>query len=271
MSENDIPTMRIWDKQKIEPGICYKTAIGPLAIWVQKIEDEIHIANVRENESLANAVSDTSFEKCEQFPAELHRTRYISETRTDEIRFLPVMPDRAVLVRPEEPLKLPPGRKATFYVRIPVWVKISIPSADDVALCEIPTVEQCSIWAGDAVSGQLCYSVRSKARRKFIDFAPMPHRVICPILIQNRSKEMIDIERICVQSQHLNIYAAENIMWTNDIEIIFQTEDNAGTVQYSGKPSELKPDAKLLSMARVPKKKTLLKRSLGTFRIFGGY
>jgi hypothetical protein len=263
--------MDIWDEHKIEQGVCYKTNIGPLTIFVRKIEDEIQIADLRKGGIPAGANGESVFEPFDDVPEDVHWTRYISESKTDAIRVFPVMPDRAVLVRPEQPLKLPPGRKATFYVRIPVWVKISIPDAAETMLCEIPTVEQSNIWAGDPISGELCYSLRTKARRKFIDYAPMPHRVICPILIQNKSKEIVDIERICVQSQHLNIYSAESLMWTNDIEILYQSEDNTGTINYSNKPSELRPDARVLSMARMPKKKTLLKRGLNGFKIFGGY
>ena len=263
--------MSIWDQYDIEQNVCYMMQLGPLSAWIRKIDDEIHIATQRTEESLSNVTAEPKFEICEQIPKDITWTRYIIENNAKLISLKPIMPDRAVLVRPEEPLKLPAGRKATFYVRIPIWVNIEIASSAFAGLCELPTIEQSNIWFGDAVSGELCYSLRSKARRKFIDFTPMSHRVICPVVIQNKSKETIDISRICIQSQHLNIYSAESLMWTNDIEITFQTDDYSGSIFYSNKPSELKPKAKLITTARVPKKKTLLKRSLGTFRIFGGF
>ncbi len=264
--------MSLWKKNTLETDVCCEAGIGPLTVWVKKLGDEVRIASRVEKESISNARDDSQFSILQEVPKGLNWTRYISHREEVELSFLPVMPDRAVVMRPEEPLKLPPGRKAVFYVRIPIWVQVSAHSdGKDTVFCQIPTVELSNIWFGDPVAGQLCYSLRSRARREFIDFTPMPHRVICPVFISNKTEKMIDLERLCVQSQFLDIYTADSLMWTNDIKVEFQPKEDLAVFSYSNKPSTIKPKAQLLSKAKMTAQKKFLKRGFDSFKHFGGF
>ena len=263
--------MSIWDKHNLEKDVCYKIKLGPLSVWIKNVEDEIQIASQRVNEDTIKPGEQPQLlivDDARQ-TAGLAWGRWIAGDNCNRIRILPVMPNRSIVVRPELPLKLPAGQKAMFYVRIPAWIRVAIVSVEDVVLREEPTVELSNIWFGDPVSGELCYSLRSRARRKFADFVPMAHRVICPIFISNLSKTELNVERFCIQANHLNIYAGTNMMWTNDIKIQFHGDELESSIDYTQKPSELEPDAVLITHARTPFKKALFQRGLDSIKLFG--
>ncbi len=263
--------MSIWEKHTLEKNVCYKANVGPLSLWIKKVEDEILIASERVDVNTITPDEMPQFLVCEdaQKTSQLTWCRWITTADCNSIRLLPVMPNRSIVVRPELPLKIPGGRKATFYVTLPVWVQVAIVDSEDVVLKEEPTVELSNIWFGDPVSGELCYSLKSRARRKYLDSPLMPHRVVCPVFFNNASKTELDLTRFCIQSNHLNIYAGTTMMWTNDIKIQFLGNELESSIDYTQKPSELEPDATLLTNARVPFKKALFQRGLDSIKLFG--
>ncbi len=260
--------MILWDEHSIERDKCSKITIGTLKIWVTIVDDEIHIGTQKKLRNQTVNSSQALFERNQPLPKGLEWTRYIADKNSSKLTFKPAMPDRAVVVRPAQPLKLPPGRKAVFYVGVPIAVRIEAPELNGTVLAEIPTAELSNIWFGDPLAGQLCYSLTSKASRQFIDLQKTPNIAVCPVTVGNKSKEMIDIERICVQTQHLAIYEADEMMWTSDIKIEFQSADYTGSVIYSSLPAELKEKAKLLTPAKVPKRRTFIEKGLKSFRIW---
>jgi hypothetical protein len=181
------------------------------------------------------------------------------------------MPDRPVVVRTEMPLKLPIGQKALFFVSIPIWVRIEVGDAGQVGLCEEPTVVRSNIWFGDTMAGELCYSLLSRARRRIEEFDIRPHRVICPVAISNNSATMLELERFCVHVQHLTVYQGTSQLWTNQVHITFRGESAYSKVDYSQQKPEFDAVQGILSEARVPFKKTLLKKSLSGFKMLGGF
>ena len=55
------------------------------------------------------------------------------------------------------------------------------------------------------------------------------------------------------------------MLWTNEVAIHFQGEDQISRVVYSPRKPDLESEVELLATPRVPLKETLLKRSLGSF------
>ena len=121
------------------------------------------------------------------------------------------------------------------------------------------------------VSGELCYSLWTMARRQIADTIPKPHRAVCPVSIRNTSKSQLDIDRFCVHVEHLNIYKGAKHLWTNEVRINFQGEDSASKIDYVQKAPQYDNADKIISKATKPWKKTLLKKSLGTFKSLTGF
>jgi hypothetical protein len=175
------------------------------------------------------------------------------------------MPDRAVVVLTESPVNIPPDREAVFFVSIPLWIKIQLSDPKPIDLYEIPTVIRSDIWFGDTVSGELCYSLISRARRQVEDADHSLHKAVCPVKIRNKSKDLLEVERFCVHVQYLSIFTGVRHLWTNEVVITFQGKDQASRLDYARQTPTLRPNLQRITQARKPLKETLFKRSLEGF------
>jgi hypothetical protein len=283
--------MDVWKPQKIELGRCLQAQIGPLRLWIKRVGDELHIAV----EHLGESEMRTFCRWAEAHPTDeqegLQWSRWIvgsareialpgqvipdedliSRVESEVIQLIPVMPVRSVVVRPEVPVKIPTDKEALFFVSIPIWIRVTA-GADQVILCEEPSLILSNIWFGDPMSGELCYSLRSRARRYSLpnrDSDPLPNRAVCPVQIRNAAPVQLDVERFCVPVEHLRIYAGQKQLWTNNIHITFRGDDKASHINYAESPPTFEPVGQILSEARTPLKQTLLKKSLGGFRLLG--
>jgi hypothetical protein len=260
----------IWNRSKIGKGQILRTQIGPLLLWFRKIEDEMHVAFERlpESDTIIDATGPEAVDGVE--PEGLDWGRWIVGAETDIVQVLPIMPDRPVVVHPELPVKIPTGNKALFFVSIPVWVRVFAGENKPIELCEIPVLILSNTWFGDTMSGQLCYSLRSRARRQIQDSEPNPSRAVCPVKISNTSPSQLDIERLCVHVGHLKIYSGDKNLWTNEVTMTFRRDDQVGKIGYSSEKPAFEPIGKMLSEARAPVKETILKRGIGGLKLFSG-
>jgi hypothetical protein len=262
----------IWaSNRKIDLDKLYRSQIGPLVLWFTRSHDEIHIATERfsiepvENGTTSfGCVNDTE-------QAKLDWKRWIVGQACDQVQILPTMPDRPVVVRPEVPVKIPASQEALFFFTIPVWARIFAVKPQRILLCEEPSLVRSNTWFGDLMSGELCYSLRSRARRNISDIEAKPHRIACPVRIRNATDTQFDIERFCVHAEYLNIYHGTRRLWTNEVLISFHGEDSDNKIEYSKNTPEYEAVEGIISEARTQLKQTLLKKSLGTFKSLTGF
>jgi hypothetical protein len=262
--------MEVWKPRQIEPGECLEIQVGPLQLWLRKSGDEIHIAT-KHHENAESLTEAGAFRVVSELdPAGLDWGRWVCGDQCKAVLLTPVMPDRPVVVRPELPVKIPSGGTALFFVGVPIWIRITAVNGKEFTLCEESSVDLSNIWFGDPMSGHLCYSLRSRARRDIADTQPQPHRASCPVTIRNASAEQVSVERFCVHVEHLGIYAGTSRLWTNGVNIAFKGEAEVSQVEYSKTAPEYEDVGEVLCRPRTPVKTALLKRSFGGFGLFGG-
>ena len=260
----------LWQPHHIEQGQCLEAQAGPLDIWLRRKGDELHIAVVRRTASKYLNRSAAPRTTAGDEPAGLDWSRWVCGPDCEQVLLVPVTPDRPVVVRPELPVKIPPGREALFFVGIPMWVRIMAGDAQMVQLCEQPAVILSNIWFGDPTSGDLCYSLRTRARRDISNWQTEPHRAVCPVTISNSANTQLDVERLCVHAVHLSVFPGASRLWTNRVRITFKGKGEVSQLEYAEKPPDYEEVGDVLSKPRRSVKKTLLKRSLGGFGLFSG-
>lgn len=196
--------------------------------------------------------------------------RWATDNDDHTVEPVPVMPDRPVIVRPEAPIHLAPGHSALFYVSIPLWFRLTAGANRGVTLCDEPSVILSSIWYGEPTGGQLCYSLRTRARRDDAgDASGQPHRAVCKVTMRNDAADAIEFVRLSLPAQHLNIYMAPGHPWTDEVSVSFES-DTLTRVRVSGRPAEA-PDQPPAGPAReTPPAGHYLQRSFGALRsLFG--
>ncbi len=256
--------MELWQPQTLKPDLQYLAQLGPLQLWVQKQEDEIYVHCLRGSEDQTDEASAlTETQEPPAMGAEL--SRWIVDHKTETLQLRPVLPDRAIVVRTGIKVKVPAGKTALFFVSIPLWLRLQTADSPATQLGDYPSVIRSNIWFGDVASGELCYSLISRAHRH-VDVQTHPiFKAICPVKIRNLSKECLDIERFCVHVQHLSLYQSQRPLWTNEVTVTFQGRNVESKIDYARQKPSHEQNLKLITPLRVPLKERLLKRSLFSF------
>lgn len=258
--------MNVWEPRRISTDQCLHWQIGPLKIWIRRVDDELHIAKENapnDDETLVVAESWSEFEG-----KEADWKRWVVGARDNVIRFLPIMPDCPVIVRPETDIVIPKGDEALFFVGIPVSVRITAGENEPVVLWEIPTVRLSKSWFGDALSGEVCYALRTTARRSLDRLPARPNRAVCPV--KNAAKEELDFQRLCLRVDHLNVFGGPSHLWTNQVNVTYRGQEQLSQVDFVEGPPPMSGAARLISQSRLPATQGILRKSFSTLRTFSG-
>lgn len=257
--------MGIWHETTVEKGTVCQWQIGPLDVWVQHQGDEWQIATGKAHTPDAGEERLTSAVHTVDAPAGLEWRRWVVSDPADAVRLKPAMPDRPVVVRPEYPIRLPPKQQALFYLSIPVWVQVTV-NDGKLVLCEQPSMPLSNIWFGDYASGELCYSLKTRARRDVDADHLHPHRAICPVSVSNRAQTELDFQRLCIRVSHLRIEERGDRLWTNQVNVTFRGEDQASRIDYQKPNHKSQGAAVVLAEPRAPLEGSIVRRS---FRSLG--
>lgn len=260
--------MKLWEPLKIKRSRDYHWRIGPLKIWLKKSEDEWLIASEQSPDDLEG--EEIVIAKISEKPETPEWTRFVC-AGPDTMQLLPALPDRAIVVGSEMAVKILHKNSALFFVRIPVWVRIYASDKKDTMLTEIPTVSLSNTWFGDPMTGELCYSLTTKARRSIGESDINPHRAICPVKITNISANPLDFKKLSIHVEHLKVYAGQNSLWANEVQITFIGEDQPSKINFSNKKPTVEEGCKLLSEERTPIDRSLLKKSVSIFKYFTSF
>lgn len=254
--------MPLWTPSEIpidEPTV---RRVGPLGLWLCRTAFEWQVGQDRAPTS-GPPEADAQAEP----PADMNWERWALDGDSRRVRLSPAMPDRPLVVRPEHDLLITPASTCVFYVNVAAWVRISVgPEGQETRLVDVPTVQLSNTWFGDPTEGELCYSVRTKARRALLDLAPQPHRVVCRIAIRNESDEPLDLERICLRVTHMGIYADSTRLWATPCELAYRGGDRFSRVDYREGPPDESDHAVLLTPPTSVPEAGVINRSIGRLR-----
>tara|TARA_B100001248_G_scaffold262395_1_gene258104 strand:+ start:44485 stop:45273 length:789 start_codon:yes stop_codon:yes gene_type:complete len=223
----------LWSPLEVEQDSSVLWQCGNLTLYVRRLEYDWLIASSYADED----TDEMRIEYDAEFPEGLEFQRYALNQDTSHLRFIPNMPRRPLLFRPNHPLVLPSQAKILFYVSIPLWITPVLgQGADTVVTNEIPVKPPSDSWFGEHTEGQLCFALRTFARRRLDAFSVSPHRAICPVLIHNQSSLSLDCVQVCLRAKYLNIYQGIQRLWTNQVSVHYHGTHLLSNVSYATKP-----------------------------------
>lgn len=198
-------------------------------------------------------------------------TRFVADD-TDSLSLVPDLPDRPLVVRPREPIKILTAEKALFFARIPPRVKlVAGKPPKQKTIVSFPSLVLSSTWFGEPTTGELCYSLMSTLVTKVETRDISKERIIIPLSVRNNSEETLDFQRICVHVEYLSLFSCDKGLWTNGIEVVFRGADLASQITpLPGKP-KYDENAALISPPRVTPGADLLRKSFSVIKYYTGF
>lgn len=249
----------VWDPVSLAESEWHRWDVGPLSLWGRKVEDEFHLVTDLVDESCLSALT-----RADVPPESNELQRWILKRELLMVDLQPAMPDRAVVVRPEIPIRFPSGRKACIYVSIPVTVRVRALQGAPIVLGAYATKSLSNTWFGDPLGGTLAYALASRARRKREDLALNLHRAVCPVQVINESCEELQFQQFCLRVEHLAVYLASEHLWTGDVVVRYRGEEKGSQIEYrDGPPAEASEAVQRTDPAE-PVNRSIFRRSFTT-------
>lgn len=189
--------------------------------------------------------------------------------RPDEgLELRPVMPDRPVVVSPEQPFFLPPAGRARVFVRIPLFVRIQIPDGHGggSALDEVPSQVLSDTWWGTFTEGELGYWIETRARREIDPSLYESHMAICPFILSNRSDQVLPVERFALRVAYLTLFGRDDACWTDEVQVRYKGGVEGSEIRYTGQVPEQAGDVELMAPSREKAPRGLHARTFGKLR-----
>ena len=263
---------RIWEPKQLSGEGWHHARLGPLDLWVRRSPEDWYLAHERypgrELEELPPAPLQPT-----QSSANVDRltwNRWVAGEEAARVRLLPCLPDRAVVIRPRYPLNVPRGKEVLFFVSIPVWARVLVGDSQNATLCELPTIVLPKTWFGDPITGELCYSLKTKVLRQIDMVENHAHLAVCPVLIRNQAFAELDFQRICIRVEYLSLYRGRTRLWTNQVEVQFHGEELNSTIITGRGAPDLERTAEKLSEARLAPERSLLRKSFSFLKALSG-
>jgi hypothetical protein len=156
----------------------------------------------------------------EGIPDGLKVSRYVFRKSPASLCLKPRSLERPVVVKTTQPVQVPPGENITFFISAPVCVSIELVKPHMV-LQEVPVLRLSDTWFGPSTRiGELCYAAKTHARNSKDDVPLRPHRAVTPVIIHNRSDELLAIEKLSIPVPYLAIYGlSDGTLWTDPVSL----------------------------------------------------
>lgn len=260
--------MALWEPVTCEHDVCYTWDIGPLSVYILNRDDEWHISVQRDQDVADGQPSEgRPVEK----PEQAEWIRWIAPGSEHTVMLGPRMPDRPVVVRPENPLKISAGAEASFTVGIPLWIAVITGTDPKVQLCEEPVTVLSNTWFGEPVEGELCYSLTSRAMRSTELISRDLHRAVCPVHIHNKSGSELAFERLCLRVGELRLYSGPEGLVTSDVTVTYKGQDQKSVIKIGKKAPSGVRTALCVAEPRDISDSSVIRKSFSRIASYTGY
>tara|TARA_R100000322_G_scaffold135550_2_gene91458 strand:- start:39 stop:836 length:798 start_codon:yes stop_codon:yes gene_type:complete len=213
-----------WEPVDIEVEQIRHYAVGPVSVYLQRRQSEWLLAweNFPDSEDYYRVIS----EAVSEIPQHLTVNRYVFQRPPRRFRLKPRLLDRPIVVKTNQPVRIPSGESITFFISSPVCVSVELQDPDTV-LQELDTLRLSDTWFGPSTRvGELCYATKTHARNEKSDMPLRPHRAVTPVNIRNQSDAILAIEKLSIPVPFLRVYGhADGTLWTEPVSLE-HTEDN---------------------------------------------
>jgi len=274
MSERD-ESPGPWGPHRVDDGTTTTVRLGPLTLRLRAEAGEIRIAHDWVSEPDA-AGRHPGHEKAGSGAPSERRTedeapdwsRWAPRDWNGEIDLRPTLPDRSVVVSPQDRFHLLPGAEARIYLRVPLWARLEAVRNDGTRdeLELLPTIPASDTWWGSVQDGELCYWLTTLARRRLSDDLFEPHLAICPLSLENLSDDDLLVETIALRVEHLSLYHDGHRIFSDETDVRYHGDDEGSRLRTAGRAPPEAPDVTLLTPARVPMQKGFRAKPFRTLR-----
>lgn len=225
------PQRQWWGRFAVEERQALRWRIGPLTLWVRRLAQEWQLSHRRDDDAEQDSTEIAAPESDWDAAARAELERFVFRRTGAALELTPALADRPVVTRPVVPFYLGGGEEVTVYVSSPLWLRVA---AGEVVMRELAIQRPSDTWVGPSTrEGELCYASRTHCRLEADELPRRSYRAVTPLLIRNRDRRPLLIERLSLPVAYLSLFAtAQGELWTQTVTI--KREQGTGAVMDVG-------------------------------------
>lgn len=205
-----------WGEGKLDLDVTGFWQIGPYRFWLSREKLQWHFIGCPHDQELDSNEFRKVIPSPPPTPEEEIQVRRLAFNQTHQkLRLTPLLADRSVVIRPSQPISLPPRQEVVLYFSSPLWLQVEV---DDplVELAQIPLQRPSDTWFGpNTREGELCYALRTSARMNRHHIPYQPHRALSEVVVVNLADSVLPIDIMQVPLPAMSLYAtASGQLWT---------------------------------------------------------
>lgn len=216
----------------------------------------------------SEAFGEFSFDVLEN-AEELNEPHLFQTGRSDILYAQPALPVKPIVFRNNTTLTVSPKQSLQIFLAVPVNIQFYFGQVEtEHLITEFSTQRLSDTWFGEPDNGEPAFSVGSRFSTQQNQLDATYFEAVIPIRIHNISNQLMDLQRLIIHVEHLNLYQKGGQLLTDVVSIEFKGQDSISSLQFSTEKSLHGESPQLLSKARQATSKNILGKSFHYIKNF---
>lgn len=223
-----------WGEHHFELQQSLAWQLGSLLLRITRASHEwrleYHRPRVENNTNMDwQMLTDSAF--CMPEPATIERYMFLQTH--DKLRLMPRLANRSVVIKPNDPIFIPPSEKAMLYISTPLWLAGFVEQMKE-PIFELPIAVPKDTWFGpNPRVGEMCYATQVDGRTDLNLLPPRAFRAVTPVEVSNDSDHQLRFDRMNIPVTALPLFYSDSTqrLWTSHIKVSYSNTERAAKVR----------------------------------------
>jgi hypothetical protein len=187
--------------------------------------------------------------------------------RSFNLHILPAMPPKPVVFRSNKKISIRQHQTLRIYLAVPLYIQLYYKQVDnDNLLSEFETERLSDTWFGEPDSGTPAFTVGSRFALQPEALEAKQHEVIVPVNIHNNSSQLLDLQRLLIRVDMMNLYQVSNSLIADLGTIEFKGQGQTGQLNFTTDKNIHGTAPQQIAKARIASNRNILGHSFHVIR-----
>ncbi len=184
---------------------------------------------------------------------------YYHSGKSNRLILAPALPAKPMVFKSSQ-IVISPKQRLTFFVKIPLILQVYAgKKQDENLLTEFPLQHISDTWFGEPVNGEAAFALESDHYLNFKAIEEDERFAICPITIFNNDNAALEVERLIIRVDQMNLVKFSNHLVTSQVKLEYRGKNHLSSVSYGFAKAFHGETHDIVAKPRNPEGKSLLK------------
>ncbi|WP_372775169.1 DUF432 domain-containing protein [Mangrovibacterium sp.] len=182
--------------------------------------------------------------------------------RSTNLILQPTLPAKPIVFRTNTKIIIRQHQSMRLYIKVPLSIQLYYKQTDaDHLLTEVDSERLSDTWFGEPDSGTPAFAGGSLFALQANDLPTAEYEILIPLNIQNNSTQLLDLQRLLVHVEIMNVYQVGARLIADTATIEFKGQGQVGNLQIGTDKTIHGTNPVLVGKARQASNRTILGHS----------